>query len=170
MEEQGRLSEALVLYDELNDMSLQRNKKTFIRQVNLLRALHELKNKEEQEHEMQVNKERMAEKQRQILFLSVVFIILLCLLYVLLLYYQRARRLKNELLKEKQASVFRRFGKLDDYKPGVGLGLSICTLIADRLNGTLAIDPTYENGARFIFTHPCGMPSSTCNRQTGEVN
>ena len=92
LEEQGRLSEALVLYDELNDMSLQRNKKTFIRQVNLLRALHELKNKEEQEHEMQVNKERMAEKQRQILFLSVVFIILLCLLYVLLLYYQRARR------------------------------------------------------------------------------
>lgn len=103
LEEQGRLSEALVLYDELNDMSLQRNKKTFIRQVNLLRALHELKNKEEQEHEMQVNKERMAEKQRQILFLSVVFIILLCLLYVLLLYYQRARRLKNELLKEKHS-------------------------------------------------------------------
>lgn len=72
--------------------------------------------------------------------------------------------------KEKQSSVFQRFEKLDDYKPGAGLGLSICTLIADRLNGTLAIDPTYENGARFIFTHPCGMPSSTCNRQTGEVN
>lgn len=72
--------------------------------------------------------------------------------------------------KEKQAAVFRRFEKLDDYKSGVGLGLSICTLIADRLNGTLAIDPTYENGARFVFTHPCGTPSSACNRQTGEVS
>ena len=56
--------------------------------------------------------------------------------------------------KEKQAAVFRRFEKLDDYKSGAGLGLSICTLIADRLGGTLSIDPDYENGARFIFTHP----------------
>lgn len=57
--------------------------------------------------------------------------------------------------KEKQAAVFKRFEKLDDYKSGAGLGLSICTLIADRLGGTLSIDPDYENGARFVFTHPC---------------
>lgn len=57
--------------------------------------------------------------------------------------------------KEKQAAVFRRFEKLDDYKSGAGLGLSICTLIADRLGGILSIDPDYENGARFVFIHPC---------------
>ena len=61
--------------------------------------------------------------------------------------------------KEKQAAVFRRFEKLDDYKAGAGLGLSICTLIADRLGGVLSIDPDYEKGARFIFTHPYDMPS-----------
>lgn len=63
--------------------------------------------------------------------------------------------------KEKQAAVFRRFEKLDDYKSGAGLGLSICTLIADRLNATLSIDPAYENGARFILTHPYETLSST---------
>lgn len=56
--------------------------------------------------------------------------------------------------KEKQGAVFNRFEKLDDYKSGAGLGLSICTLIADRLDGVLSLDPDYENGARFIFTHP----------------
>lgn len=353
LEEQGKLAEALVLYDELNDISLQQNKNTFFRQVNQLRALHELKNKEVQEHEMQLNDERMAQKQQQIIFLSVVFLILLCLLYVLFWYYQRACRLKNELLlekhsllesennlkcekakaeeasrmksafianmsheirtplnaivgfsgllvdestepeereeyaavihnnteqllnlvndvldlsrmetgdlnfkfddyplseccqsaldsvchripdgveltftpdtipvtlhtdtlrlqqiltnlltnsakftqegeinlaykveeegkqvrisvtdtgcgipKEKQSAVFQRFEKLDDYKSGAGLGLSICTLIADRLGGTLSIDPTYENGARFVFTHPCEIPSSAYSQGT----
>lgn len=103
LEEQGRLAEALVLYDELNDISLQQNKETFFRQVNQLRALHELRNKEAQEHEMQLNNERMAEKQHLIIFLSAVFLVLLYLSYVLFCYYQRARRLKNELLLEKHS-------------------------------------------------------------------
>ena len=356
LQEQGRLKEALALYDELYQLDAQRNKETFFRQISQLRTLHELNNREEQEHEMLLNDERMEQKQQLILFFSVVALILLYLLYILFRYYRRTRRLKNELLnekqsllksendlkleqlkaeeasrmksafvanmsheirtplnaivgfssllveegdpeereeyaavihnntdqllnlvndvldlsrmetgdlsfkfdyyplleccqsaldsirhripegveltfapdsipvmlytdtlrlqqvltnlltnsakftkkgeinlafkvdedgkqvrisvtdtgcgipKEKQAAVFRRFEKLDDYKSGVGLGLSICTLIADRLNGTLAIDPTYENGARFVFTHPCGTPSSACNRQTGEVS
>lgn len=355
LEEQGKLEEALVLYDELNNTSLQQNRNAFLRQVNQLRTLHELRSKEEQEHEMQLNDERMAEKQQQLLFLSIVFLVLLYLLYVLFRYYQHARRLKNELLlekqsllesennlkyekqkaedasrmksafianmsheirtplnaivgfsgllvdgsgdpdeteiyasviknnteqllnlvndvldlsrmetgdlsfkfddyslieccqsaldsvchripegveltftpdsipvmlhtdklrlqqiltnlltnsakftkegeinlsykvdrdnklvyisvtdtgcgipKEKQATVFRRFEKLDDYKSGAGLGLSICTLIADRLGGTLSIDPTYENGARFIFSHPCEVSSSVYNQRTEE--
>ena len=48
--------------------------------------------------------------------------------------------------KEKQSAVFQRFEKLDDYKSGAGLGLSICTLIADRLGGTLSIDPPTRTG------------------------
>ena len=46
---------------------------------------------------------------------------------------------------EKQAAVFNRFEKLDDYKPGAGLGLSICLLIAERLNGALSIDSSIYN-------------------------
>lgn len=70
--------------------------------------------------------------------------------------------------KEKQAAVFKRFEKLDDYKSGAGLGLSICTLIADHLGGTLSIDPDYEAGARFVFTHPCEVSFSAYNRQREE--
>lgn len=354
LEEQGKLEEALALYDELNTISLQQNKQTFFRQVNQLRTLHELNNKEIQEHEIQLNNERMAQKQQQFFFLSVVSLVLLCLSYILFGYYRRARRLKDELLlekqsllesennleqekvkaeessrmksafianmsheirtplnaivgfsgllvddsteleereeyaavthnnteqllnlvndvldlsrmeagdlnfkfgdyplieccqsaldsichrvpegvaltftpdtipvtlhtdtlrlqqiltnlltnavkftqegeinlayevvdegkqvrisvtdtgcgipKEKQAAVFRRFEKLDDYKAGAGLGLSICTLIADRLGGTLSIDPTYESGARFVFTHPCEIPFSVYSQGKG---
>ena len=347
LQEQGRPEEALTLYDKLYELNSQRNKETFFRQINQLRTLHELNERQEQEHEMQLNSERMEQKQQLLLFFTVVALILLYLSYVLFWYYQRARRLKNELLKEKQSllesrnnlkqervkaeeasrmksafianmsheirtplnaivgfsgllvddstepeereeyasvihnnteqllnlvndvldlsrmetgdlnfkfddyplieccqsaldsichripdgveltftpdtipvtlhtdtlrlqqiltnlltnsakftqegeinlaykveeggkqvrisvtdtgcgipkekqsAVFQRFEKLDDYKSGAGLGLSICTLIADHLGGTLSIDPTYENGARFVFTHPCEIPSS----------
>lgn len=346
LQEQGKLEEALVIYDKLYELESTRNKETFFRQINQLRTLHDLNSREEQAHEVQVNNERMEQKQHLLLFFIIVALLLLYLIYVLFRYYQRARRLKNELLlekqylltsqnnlksekvkaeeasrmksafvanmsheirtplnaivgfsgllvdesadpeergeyaavihnnteqllnlvndvldlsrmetgdlnfkfsdyslldccnkaldsirhripegvkltftpdvvpvvlhtdilrlqqvltnlltnsakftsegeinlaykvdeterqvyisvtdtgcgipKEKQAAVFRRFEKLDDYKSGAGLGLSICTLIADRLGGTLSIDPDYENGARFIFTHPYGIPS-----------
>lgn len=56
---------------------------------------------------------------------------------------------------EKQAAIFNRFEKLDDYKPGAGLGLSICMLITERLKGHLSIDSSYITGARFVFIHPC---------------
>ena len=91
------------MQDVYKRQSLQQNKETFFRQVNQLRALHELRNKEAQEHEMQLNNERMAEKQHLIIFLSAVFLVLLYLSYVLFCYYQRARRLKNELLLEKHS-------------------------------------------------------------------
>lgn len=67
---------------------------------------------------------------------------------------------------EKQADVFKRFEKLDDYKPGAGLGLSICRIIADRLGGTISIDATYTAGARFVFIHPCEKPGEACDRPT----
>lgn len=346
LQEQGKLKEALALYDKLYGMESERNKETFFRQINQLRTLHELNGQEEQKHEMKVNNERMEEKQHLLFFFMIVAILLLILIYILFRYYQHARHLKNELLtekqnllesqnnlkyekvkaeeasrmksafvanmsheirtplnaivgfsgllvdesadpeergeyasvihnnteqllnlvndvldlsrmetgdlnfkfgdyllqdccqsaldsirhripegvkltftpdtapvvlhtdtlrlqqiltnlltnsakftsegeinlsykvdkeskevriavtdtgcgipKEKQAAVFRRFEKLDDYKSGAGLGLSICTLIADRLGGILSIDPDYEKGARFIFTHPYDMPS-----------
>lgn len=56
---------------------------------------------------------------------------------------------------EKQKDVFKRFEKLDDYKPGAGLGLSICSIIAERLGGTVFVDPDYVGGARFVLVYPC---------------
>ena len=56
--------------------------------------------------------------------------------------------------KDKQNYIFERFSKLDTFKQGVGLGLDICRIIAQKLGGTIDIDPTYTNGARFVFTLP----------------
>lgn len=55
---------------------------------------------------------------------------------------------------EKMDYIFKRFNKLDDFKQGAGLGLSICTIIADRLNGLIYIDKNYTGGARFVFAIP----------------
>lgn len=71
---------------------------------------------------------------------------------------------------EKQTDVFKRFEKLDDFKPGAGLGLSICRLIAEHLGGVLSVDSSYTNGARFIFIHPCETPGATDNPQTVETD
>lgn len=69
---------------------------------------------------------------------------------------------------EKQATIFKRFEKLDDYKPGVGLGLSICSIIAEHLSGPDAIflDSSYTTGARFVFIHPCEIVGEACNQAT----
>lgn len=66
--------------------------------------------------------------------------------------------------KEKQASVFRRFEKLDEEKQGSGLGLSICQLIIERIGGKIWIDPDYTEGARFCFTHPVNQPKANTQK------
>lgn len=50
--------------------------------------------------------------------------------------------------------IFERFTKLDLYKQGVGLGLSICRNIATMLNGEVKLDTSYTGGARFVFVLP----------------
>lgn len=60
---------------------------------------------------------------------------------------------------EKQATIFQRFEKLHESVQGVGLGLSICKLIVDHVNGNIWIDSAYTQGARFVFTHPINHTS-----------
>lgn len=55
---------------------------------------------------------------------------------------------------EMRYKVFSRFEKLDENSYGYGLGLSICKLIVTRLGGKIWVDSEYNDGARFIFTHP----------------
>ena len=58
--------------------------------------------------------------------------------------------------KEKQASVFERFVKLNDFVQGTGLGLSICKAIADRCMGEIGVTSEGEGlGSTFWFWIPC---------------
>jgi PAS domain S-box-containing protein len=49
--------------------------------------------------------------------------------------------------------IFQRLHRKDTYQ-GSGAGLAICKLIIQRHGGTIRLDPTYEDGARFLFTLP----------------
>ena len=55
---------------------------------------------------------------------------------------------------DKQEWVFERFTKMDDFKPGTGLGLYVCRIIIQRLGGTINIDSSYTAGCRVIVTLP----------------
>ena len=50
--------------------------------------------------------------------------------------------------------IFERFYKVDPFKQGMGLGLTMSRKIAELLDGSLAIDPSYKKGARFLLVIP----------------
>ena len=50
--------------------------------------------------------------------------------------------------------IFETFYKQDDFKEGIGLGLPICRRLITSLGGTVAVDPIYTNGSRFVITLP----------------
>ena len=63
--------------------------------------------------------------------------------------------------KEKQASVFDRFVKLNDFVQGTGLGLSICKAIADRCGGHIGVESEGEGkGSIFWLWIPRYLTSS----------
>lgn len=52
---------------------------------------------------------------------------------------------------EWQENLFKPFHEAKDLAQGDGLGLPICALMANKLNGTLSIDKEYKKGCRFIL-------------------
>lgn len=58
---------------------------------------------------------------------------------------------------DKCDRVFERFEKLNEYSQGTGLGLSICKVIVENLGGKIWVDKSYNEGARFVFTHPLNV-------------
>lgn len=55
---------------------------------------------------------------------------------------------------DKQEWVFERFTKVDDFKPGTGLGLYVCRNIIQRLGGNINIDPNYVGGCKVVISLP----------------
>ena len=55
---------------------------------------------------------------------------------------------------DKQEWVFERFTKVDDFKPGTGLGLYICRIIIQRLSGSISIDSCYTKGCKVSVCLP----------------
>lgn len=76
--------------------------------------------------------------------------------------------------KEMAKAIFARFKKLNDFKLGNGLGLSLCKTIADKLHSKCYLDTTYPSdsnddsekphGARFVFSTPIEQPSDYDSR------
>ena len=52
---------------------------------------------------------------------------------------------------EMAQDIFERFKKLDNMVQGSGLGLNICSVIAENLNGSVKLDTSYTGGARFLL-------------------
>ena len=50
--------------------------------------------------------------------------------------------------------IFERFFKVNTFKQGLGLGLTMSRKMAERLGGSLDIDPSYKRGARFLLVLP----------------
>lgn len=55
---------------------------------------------------------------------------------------------------DKQAMIFHRFVKLDTFKQGNGLGLSICSTIVEKLGGEIGVYSTPGHGSTFWFSLP----------------
>jgi len=56
--------------------------------------------------------------------------------------------------EDKSEFIFERFAKLDSFVQGAGLGLVIARMVAERLGGTLTLDTSYHEGAKFDFIIP----------------
>ena len=66
---------------------------------------------------------------------------------------QLAKRYGADPQKAYLAGLLHDF-KVDDFKPGTGLGLYICRIIIQRLGGQIRIDTGYTSGCKMVVTLP----------------
>lgn len=62
---------------------------------------------------------------------------------------------------DKKDEIFERFAKLDTFVPGAGLGLYIARQVAEMFGGSVTLDTSYTDGARFVLTIPYIKAMST---------
>lgn len=70
---------------------------------------------------------------------------------------------------EKQVAIFDRFVKLDDFRQGTGLGLTICKMIIEKLGGEIGVRSHVGAGSTFWFTLPLETPQEAADEQTEEI-
>lgn len=68
---------------------------------------------------------------------------------------------------DKIKKVFDRFIKGDNFTQGTGLGLPICKSIIEKMGGTISVESTYGEGARFMFTIPVEYILHSFGRKSG---
>lgn len=56
--------------------------------------------------------------------------------------------------KDAQLAIFDRFVKLNDFKQGTGMGLTISKIIIEKLGGEIGVNSEPEKGSTFWFTLP----------------
>ena len=61
--------------------------------------------------------------------------------------------------KEKLEHIFDRFYKVDSFKPGAGLGLSICKTIVEHMQGEITVTSIEGEGTNFFITIPRNQTS-----------
>ena len=55
---------------------------------------------------------------------------------------------------ERVATIFQRFGKINDFVQGTGLGLTLCRMLVEKMGGRLWLRSQEGKGSRFYFTLP----------------
>lgn len=55
---------------------------------------------------------------------------------------------------ERAATIFRRFGKVNDFIQGTGLGLALCRMLVEKMGGRIWLRSQEGKGSRFYFTLP----------------
>lgn len=105
MKANGQYNEAINLYDKLLAKNTKMIEDAFNRQMNQLRTLNDLNDRDKQSQELEYQNERLTIKQYQLTGTVTISVVLLVLLFIANKFYRSTQLLKNELLCEKKSLV-----------------------------------------------------------------